>query len=150
MNIYIQCALIAVLGGGLKIWQKFIGQRSKAKDSNVKFNSKEWARMDWPTWIETLIAIGICMLLIDILLQWKPWMMLAIKPIFATVGWVGADLVVTGLGASNKWINAMINIKTTIADKVTGQIHIPTELPKTAEDKQKVIATIAANDEELY
>ena len=143
MNIYIQCALIAILGAALKIWQKFVGQRSKAIQNNIKFDAKEWARMDWPTWVETLLAIGFCMLLIDVLLEWKPWMLFAIKPIFGTVGWMGADLVVTGLGASNKWINAMINIKTTIADKFTGQIHTPTELPKTPEEKQKVMTLIA-------
>jgi len=142
MNIYLQCFLIAVLGAALKIWKKFINARNDAGKFNIEFNASVWARMDWPTWPGSLIAIGICMFLVDVLLAYKPWMAIAIKPIFVTVGWTGADLVISLLGTSSTWIKHIADVKTTIGDKARGTLNRPTPLPQTTEDKQRILTMI--------
>lgn len=129
MNLYVELFLIAFLGAALKAWSKFIAMRNKAIQANIAFDWRENVRLDWPSWVATLIAIAICMFLVDSVMNWKPWMIHAIRPIFVTVGWAGADLVITALGASNKYINRIIDIKTSIADKMSGTTNTPTPIP---------------------
>lgn len=128
-QLYVECALISVLGAGLKIWIKFAAMRSKAFQANVKFNWGENVRLDWPAWITSLFVIVICMFLIETALDWKTWMVLAIRPLFVCVGYMGTDLFIYAMGAANKMINRVIDLKTTIADKQTGTLTTPTQLP---------------------
>lgn len=136
MNIYLQCILIAVLGAALKTWIKFASMRSKALQANVKFDWLENARLDWPAWVSTLIAIAICTFFIDEALDYNDKIIYYVKPFFATLGYMGADLLIYFFGAANKYINRIIDIKTTIADTQRGTVHEPTQLPKLGSAEQ--------------
>lgn len=129
-RLYLEMLVVGLLGMLLSILRKFASQRAKAIQANIHFNAKEYARLDWPVWLCNVIAIAIVMYFTKYWLDWKPWVIRAVLPLFATVGYVGSDLLISFLGAANKRINAIIDAKTTAADLNAGTIETPTKIQK--------------------
>lgn len=137
MNLYLQCALISLIGLGLSILAVISSLTKKAKVANVVFNWGLFWKSDFLFQVVgTLLTVGLGLMLLGPALKKYPKYAdadLIILLIFATIGYVGSDLASRLFSSVNHRINNAIDVKSDLADMATGTINAPTIAPKRDE-----------------
>jgi hypothetical protein len=126
LTLYLQCFVIALLGGLLQTSFKMRSLQIKAKLANLEFSIKQYLKDDWIVIGGNLITIFLCLFFVDEILNIKPEAIDYLKLGFAFVGYTGSDILNRVFSVANKKLNSAIDYKTTIADEATGNTDKPT------------------------
>lgn len=119
--LYLFCVAMFVLGQALMLFWFTIPQlKEKCRIANKVFTWKEWWACDRHLVIGNLIFGAILIMGLDEFLNWKPAALEYIKYFFAVVGAFGPTIVQEKWGTFKKGISKLIDVKTNIADAVTG------------------------------
>lgn len=119
--MYLFCVAMYVLGQGLLLFWFTIPQlKEKCRIANKVFTLKEWWECDRTMVIGNMIFGAILVLGIDELVHWKPGVLDYIKWFFAIAGAFGPTIVQEKWGSFKKGISNLIDIKSNIADTLTG------------------------------
>lgn len=130
LSLYLTCFGIAILG---LVFSMLLSMRSimiKSKLANVIFKPSSYFQDEWISILISLVVIGIFLSLLPWALDWKPESIKFVRPIFATVGYMGSDIILKFFSVVNSRINSAIDYKTTISDKATGTLDAPTPATK--------------------
>lgn len=116
---YILCFCAGILGISFHIFAiKLPSLQRRAKVANTKFSLKDYFADDWVSLGASIITVLIAILALDELLGYRPNLLGYIKYFFFFVGFTGSSILVSLLGKTDKAINAIIDTKTDIADKI--------------------------------
>lgn len=126
LSLYLNCFLIALLGLLLSMLMSMRALKIKAKLANVEFFPKKYFQDEWISILISLVVIGIFLMFLPWVFNWKPEVIKFSMPIFATVGYMGTDIILKIFSVVNDRINAAIDFKTTQADKANGTLDAPT------------------------
>jgi len=130
LSLYLTCFGIAILGLILSMLLSMRALKIKASLANVVFKPSSYFQDEWISILISLVVIGIFLSLLPWALNWKPDSIKFVRPIFATVGYMGTDIILKFFSAVNSRINSAIDYKTTISDKATGTLDAPTPAAK--------------------
>lgn len=119
MNIYLSCALIALLGLALSVMLVVRNLIGKAKQFDQKFQVNVYVKFDLMFQVAgTLIAVGIFLMLLGP--AQKQYSLanntLAVLAFFGTLGYLGSDVAVKFFGVVSNRINAEMNSKLNAAN----------------------------------
>lgn len=126
VSLYIDSAVLGLLGLLFSLLLQLKSQRDKAKVANLQFTIGGFFSDEWINIAIAIIVLVIALYLIAPILGWKPGYLWLIRPAFLPVGYMGQDLLLKLFGVVNKRLNAAIDAKTTIADASTGNLSAPT------------------------
>lgn len=110
--------LLGGLGLLLQTLMRINSLIQKSKIANHSFSFKEYISSDWATIASALVTVAIMTYCIDELLAAHPDLVQYIKWFFVFVGFTGSTIIQSIFSSFSKKINAVINIKTNIADGV--------------------------------
>lgn len=125
-TLYIQSAIIALLGLILAVLLQMKSQQDKARAANLIFSAKGYVSGEWITISTSIVVIIIGLYFIPIVASINPSYISYIRPAFLPLGYMGTDIILKLFGVVNKKLNAAIDYKTDIADKETGTLGTPT------------------------
>ena len=111
------------LGVLLQILFKIQNLKKQSTIANHSFSVKDYFKDDFISIISSFVAVGIAIYVIDELLAAKPSLSEYIKWFFIFVGYTGSSLIQSVLSATSKKINAIIDLKTNLADGVTPAVN---------------------------
>lgn len=119
-SLYIQCALMYILGQGFDLFLiKVPEYRDLYRKANEKFSWSKYWDSDWNIVIGTLILGSILIIGADQLIYWKPGVLEYVKWFFAAIGGLGSSFIASKWSRCKKYITAVIDEKTNIADNKT-------------------------------
>lgn len=122
LSLYIQCVAMYLLGQAVDLFLLKIPElRTLYRKANEDFCWKKYWQTDWNVIIGTQVVGAMLILGLNELTQWKPQILDYIKWFFGGVGAVGSSIIVSRWSQAKKYIMNVIDNKTNIADKVTGQ-----------------------------
>lgn len=121
MDIMIQYFIVGLLGAVIHSLFKIKSIQDKARLANVAFKWTDYWKEDVLSHLISLATIVLCMFFVYDILAIKPEFEPYIRIGFAFVGYTGNDIASRIFGAANKRVNQIIDQKTTIADKATGE-----------------------------
>lgn len=117
-ELYIETAIAGTLGILFHIFViKIPGLRTRAKVANEKFSFKAYLLDDYPGIIASFLTLGIAILALDELIGYRPSLLKFIKYFYFFVGYTGSSILLAILSKTSKAINAIVDLKTDIADK---------------------------------
>jgi len=102
------------------------GIQDKARLANVEFKFGEYFTKDWLSHLLSFTGIGAYLLILTEVVNGNSMLSGYVKTLSLFVGWAGSDLISRFFSVVNKKVNAIIDIKTTAADQVTGTSTVPT------------------------
>ena len=111
------------LGVLLQILFKIQNLKKQSAIANHSFSVKDYFKDDFISIISSFVAVGIAVYVIDELLAAKPSLSEYIKWFFIFVGYTGSSLIQSVLSATSKKINAIIDLKTNLADGVNPAVN---------------------------
>lgn len=120
LSLYLQCTLMFLLGQAVDLFLiKIPEYRQLYRKANEEFVwSKYWAS-DWNVIVGTQAFGAICILGLDQIINWKPFILDYAKWFFAGLGGFGSGIIVAKWSSCKKYIMNVIDNKTNIADGVT-------------------------------
>jgi len=134
MNIYLSSFLIGLVGLSLSLLTVIKSLTRKAKLANVIFDWKLFLKSDLLLQLAgSLLTVFLGLLLLNPFFQQFPQYagkVFAVNLIFATIGYMGADIASRLFSVVNSRINSAIDYKTTISDQTTGNLDSPTPAAK--------------------
>jgi len=134
MNIYLSSFLIGLVGLSLSLLTVIKSLTRKAKLANVIFDWKLFLKSDLLLQLAgSLLTVFLGLLLLNPFFQQFPQYtgkVFAVNLIFATIGYMGADIASRLFSVVNSRINSAIDYKTTISDQATGNLDNPTPAEK--------------------
>lgn len=105
------------------LFQIFVLKYPKLKQSatiaNHPFTFGEYLKNDWYAILGSFISVGIMILCLDEWLPLNPVFEKYVKWLFVFVGFTGSSVIQAVLSLTSKKINAVIDVKTNIADGIT-------------------------------
>ncbi len=121
LSLYLQCVAMYILGQAIDLFLFKIPElRKMYANANEDFVWSKYWKSDWNTIIGTQL-IGVALVIgFDQITHWKPWIVDYTKWFFGAFGAWGSSIVVAKGSAAKKYIMRVIDNKTNIADKVTG------------------------------
>lgn len=140
MNTKLIYFLAGSLGMLLQICMKIAKLKSESKAANHTFVFKDYFRNDWPAILGSLVSVAIAVVCIDELLAAKPGIENYIKWFFVFVGFTGSSIIQSVLSVTSRKIQAIVDLKTNIADGITpavdaGNVEAVKEIKK---DEEKI------------
>ncbi len=116
-ELYIETAIAGVLGILFHIFViKIPGLRTRSKVANEKFSFKAYLADDYPGIIASFLTLGIAILALDELIGYRPSLLKFIKYFYFFVGYTGSSILLAVLSKTSKAINAIVDVKTDLAD----------------------------------
>ena len=135
-NKYVLYFLAGTLGVLLQIFAvKIPSLKKQFASSNTVFKFSAYLADDWYAIVASFVSLGILIVGLDEVLGLKPELVNYVKWMFIFVGYTGSSIIQYVLSLTSKKINAVIDIKTNIADNVEMPIN----------DKNKIGEQLAAN-----
>lgn len=118
---YFLCIVMSLLGQGLHLFLiKIPALKVRSAAANKQFSFRDWIKCDWNIVIGTQIVIAMFTIGIDEFLKWKPDVVEYIKWFFAAIGAFGSTVAMSLLSKYEKGLMKLLDIKSNIADAVTG------------------------------
>lgn len=130
ISLYIDSAMLGLLGLIFSLLLQLKSQRDKARVANLQFSVSGFFADEGINIAIAVVVLIIALYLIAPILGWKPGYLWLIRPAFLPVGYMGTDILLKLFGVVNKRLNAQIDAKTTIADAATGNLDSPTPATK--------------------
>jgi len=128
---YLNCFVIAILGLLFAILLQLKSQSDKARLANlIRPTFTSFVKEEWINISMSIVVIIVAMFFIPILMDWKPQVLIYVRPAFLPIGYMGTDILLKLFGLVNKRLNAAIDAKTTEADKASGNLSAPTPATK--------------------
>jgi hypothetical protein len=116
-----QCILMFICGQVVHLLLvKMPAIKKRARSVNKKFYFKEWWNEDWNIIIGTQFIGAMFIIGLDQFLNWKPDVLEYIKWFFAAVGAFGSTVAMSRFSHYEKMITGLTDIKSNIADAMTG------------------------------
>jgi hypothetical protein len=116
---YLLCFVAGLLGIALHIFAvKIPATKTRAIAANIKFSYSAYFQDDLAAILASFIALLVYVVCLKELLDYKP----VIKPFITFgsvfVGFTGSSIIVAILGKASAKINAIVDVKTDVADQV--------------------------------
>lgn len=131
MNLYFQCVLISLIGLAIIIYISAKNLVETAGKTNVKINWKVFFSKDVPFMaVGNMLAVALFLMLMNPTFKQYPKIQdntLLILSFFATVGAFGASIANGFLNFTKKRVDNTMDVKSDLADKITGNLDTPTE-----------------------
>jgi hypothetical protein len=120
-SLYIQCVAMFILGQAAHLFLiKVPAVKQRCRAANKPFTWKEWWNCDWNVVIGTQIVGALVIIGLDQLLNWKPFILDYVKWFFAGVGAFGSTVAMAKWSQYEKSLNALLDVKSNVADAITG------------------------------
>lgn len=118
---YLICALMSVLGqAGHLFLIKIPALKTRSRAANKAFLFKEWWNCDWNVILGTQVIILLCIFGLKELLAWKPGVIDYVRWFFAAIGAFGSTVAMAKGSSFEKGLTGLIDVKSNVADAVTG------------------------------
>jgi len=128
---YLNCFVLAILGLLFAILLQLKSQNEKARLANlIRPTFGSFVKEEWINISMSIVVIVVAMFFIPIFMDWKPQALNYVRPAFLPIGYMGTDILLKLFGLVNKRLNAAIDLKTTEADKASGNLDAPTPATK--------------------
>lgn len=122
LSLYLQCVAMFILGQAIDLFLFKIPElRKMYANANEDFVWSKYWKSDWNTIVGTQLIGAVLIIGLDQLTHWKPAIVDYTKWFFCGFGAWGSSIVVSKGSAAKKYIMNIIDHKTNVADKVTGQ-----------------------------
>lgn len=122
LSLYLQCVAMFICGQAVDLFLLKIPElRALYRKANEDFNWKKYWQSDWNVIVGTQIVGAMVVLGLNEIVQWKPAILDYVKWFFGGLGAVGSAIIVSKWSGCKKYIMSIIDNKTNIADKFTGQ-----------------------------
>lgn len=149
MNLYLKCVLISLIGLGIIVYVAAKNLVESGNKSNVKVNWNVFFTKDVPFMaVGNMLAVALFLMLMEPAFKQYPKLkenLLLILSFFATVGAFGATIANGFLSFTKRRIDNSMDVKSDLADKITGDLHAPTESLKKV-DALVIKENIAQSD----
>jgi hypothetical protein len=137
MNLYVKCVLISIIGLCIIAYVAAKNLVETAGKTNVSVNWKVFFSKDVPFMaVGNMIAVALFLMLLDPAFKKYPKLEsedLLILTFFATVGAFGANIANGFLSFAKKRVDNSMDVKSDLADKITGNLEAPTKSLKPIE-----------------
>ena len=116
-QLYINCLIGGILGMAFYLFAiKIPAVKARALTANMPFSMKAYFKEDYLAIIASLLAVFICVWLLDEMIGYNPSFLRYIKFFFLFIGYTGSSLLVSVLGKFDKTVQKVVDIKTNLAD----------------------------------
>lgn len=121
ISLYIQCIAMYILGQALCLMLFTVPLlKEKCRIANKKFSWSEWWDCDWNMVIGSFAFMVALTIGIDEIIGWKPSVLNYIEWFYLIAGAFGTSIIQERWGSFKKGINSLLDVKSNIADAVTG------------------------------
>ena len=118
LELYFQTLAAGILGIAFHIFAvKLPSVKARSQAANLQFSIRSYFKDDWIAIGASVITLLLAILTLDEILGYKPALLRYIKYFFFFIGFTGSSILIAILGKTNKAINAVVDIKTNIADQ---------------------------------
>lgn len=132
---YVICVAMFIAGQLLLLFWFTIPQlKEKCRIANKVFTWKEWWNCDWNFVIGNMVFGAMLILAIDELVYFKPGVLDYIKWLFGVAGAFLPTIIQEKWGNFKKGISKLIDVKTNLADAITGGTNTVQETIQAAKD----------------
>jgi len=120
-TLYWFCVLMYIMGNALCLfWITIPALKEKCRIANKTFTWKEWWGCDRHLVYGNLIFGAALVVGLDEIVNWKPAAIYYLKWVFFLVGAFGTQIAQEKWGQFKKVISKLIDVKTNLADSITG------------------------------
>ena len=119
LSTYLLCFVSGLLGICFHIFAiKIPAVKTRATVANVSFSWTDYLKDDLAAILASVITVIAALVLLDEIIAFKPGVEPFIKAGFFFLGFTGSSVLISILGQAQSKLNAIIDIKTNIADQV--------------------------------
>lgn len=115
-TLLIQCLLMGLAGLIIHILKGLGDMQKLAAVSNVPFSVQEYFKKEWVSMTISFVVLLMATVGIDEIINWQPVVLKFVKWFFPVVGFAGDVIIFALFGQTKKWLLAIIDRKTNIAD----------------------------------
>lgn len=126
VSTYLLCFLAGLLGMAFHVFAvKIPATKTAASVGNVKFTYGAFFQDELAAILANVIMLGIFIMLLPLIVKIKPEVGPYLIGLFAFVGYTGASFLIALMGKATAKINAIVNVKTDVADGVSKDVSPP-------------------------
>lgn len=120
-TLLLQCIIMFILGQGVHLFFiKIPALKKRSTAANKLFVFKDWWSCDWNIIIGTQLFGALIVFGLNELVDWKPEILTYVRWFFAGIGAFGSTVAMSLLSKYDKTLIQVLDIKSNIADTVTG------------------------------